>query len=263
MFGQPWRTPEEALLMEKTSQPLVGAGSKAPDPAYTINSRTATSTGSRGLYPVVKRWVDVFIAVTVLVSLAPLLALIAVLIRVYSPGPVLYAQERVGYDPELGVPKPFKMYKFRTMHYNADPGRHREHMARVIRNRVTPRSSDDSLKIKCDDRVTGVGRILRKSSLDELPQLINVLKGDMSVVGPRPALPYEVEFYKEWHKDRLLAIPGLTGLWQVKARNRVSFDEMVRMDIYYVQHMSFGLDMKILLQTPVAVVRDIFGAGAG
>jgi len=182
--------------MEKASQPLMGAGSKDLDSAHTINTKTATSTGNRRLCPVVKRWVDVFIAVTVLVSLAPLLALIAVLIRVYSPGPVLYAQERVGYDPDLGTPKPFKMYKFRTMHYHADPGRHREHMAEVIQNKVTPASPRDSLKIRCDSRVTGVGRILRKSSLDELPQLINVLKGEMSIIGPRPALPYEVEFYK-------------------------------------------------------------------
>lgn len=241
----------------------MGAGPKKSVSANTIHTGAATSAGNRGLYPVVKRWVDIFIAVTVLVSLAPLLALIAILIKLSSPGPALYAQERVGYDPNLGVPRLFKMYKFRSMHYNADPGRHREHMAKVIQNKVTPASHGDSLKIEHDSRVTGVGRILRKASLDELPQLINVLKGDMSIVGPRPALPYEVEFYKKWHEDRLLATPGLTGLWQVKARNRVAFDEMVRMDIYYIQHMSFGLDMKILLQTPMAVVRDILGSGAG
>ncbi len=248
--------------MEKVSQPWIGPGSEEPV-SNTLCTETATLTGDNGQYLVVKRWVDVFIAVIVLVTLAPLLALIAVLIKTCSPGPVLYVQERVGYDPNLGVPKLFNMYKFRSMHYNADPRRHREHMAKVIQSKVTPASPKDSLKIERDSRVTGVGRILRKSSLDELPQLINVLKGDMRIVGPRPALPYEVEFYKEWHKCRLLAVPGLTGLWQVKARNRVSFDEMVRMDIYYIQHMSFGLDMRILMQTPVAVAGDILGAGAG
>lgn len=249
--------------MGEVSQPFTGAGPKKPASADAIYKRTAISNNRRGVYPVVKRWVDVLIAATVLAMLAPLIAMIAVLIKIYSPGPVLYVQERVGYDPGLGVPRLFKMYKFRSMHFNADPRRHREHMAKVIQDRVTPTSPGDSLKMKRDGRVTGVGRILRKSSLDELPQLINVLKGDMSIVGPRPALPYEVEFYKEWHKDRLLAVPGLTGLWQVKARNRVSFDEMVRMDIYYIQHMSFGLDMGILAQTPVAVVKDILGTGAG
>lgn len=249
--------------MEKASQPYVRGGSKAPVSDHTIDSGIRISNNRRGVYPVIKRWGDVLTAVTVLILLAPLLASIAVLIKIYSPGPVLYLQERVGYDSDLGAPRPFKMYKFRSMHFNADTCRHREHMARIIQNKVKPPSPRYSLKMKGDSRVTGVGRILRKSSLDELPQLINVLKGDMSIVGPRPALPYEIEFYKEWHKDRLLAIPGLTGLWQVKARNRVSFDEMVRMDIYYIRHMSLGLDMKILVQTPLAVVKDILGAGAG
>ena len=182
------------------------------------------------------------------------------LIKVYSPGPVLFMQERIGYDPRMGVPRPFKMYKFRSMHCNADPSRHREHMAQVIRNKAAPSSSHGSLKMKGDRRITGVGRILRRSSLDELPQLINVLKGDMSMVGPRPALPYEVELYEDWHRARLLATPGLSGYWQVKARNRVSFEEMVRMDLYYIEHMSLGLDLKIMLLTPLAV---IMGDGAG
>ncbi len=224
---------------------------------------SGTLTRGRRLYPVVKRGIDMIVALTSLVVLAPLLALIAVLIRAYSPGSALFAQERVGYDARTGTPRLFKMYKFRSMHSDADPDRHREYMAEVIRNKTVPSASYDSLKMQGDRRITEVGRILRKTSLDELPQLINVLKGDMSLVGPRPALSYEVELYEDWHKGRLSAIPGITGLWQVKARNRVPFDEMVRIDLYYIEHMSFGLDLQILLLTPLAVAKDAVGDGAG
>ena len=146
------------------------------------------------------------------------------------------------------------------MRANSDPGLHREHVASLIKNNSDPASVGGSLKIANDRRITGLGRILRKSSLDELPQLINVLKGDMSLVGPRPALPYEVELYQEWHRRRLEALPGLTGWWQVKGRCRVTFDEAARMDIYYVDHRSLALDLKILFLTPWAVIS---GRGAG
>ncbi len=214
----------------------------------------------RRLYPAVKRAIDFAVALTALVVLSPLLVLIALLIKIYSPGPALYIQERIGYDPRTQSPRPFKMYKFRSMHCNADTKQHREHMAQVIQNKVHLTSPDDSLKLQKDSRITGIGHILRDSSLDELPQLINILIGDMSLVGPRPALPYEVEMYEEWHKARLLITPGLTGLWQATARNSVTFDEMVRMDLEYIAQMSFGLDLKILLLTPLAVIK---GDGAG
>jgi len=251
------------IIMEKASQLSMGVDSGISVSPHWGPAKPDGLIRGRPLYPIVKRVIDIALALTVLVVVSPLLALIAVLIKVYSPGPVLFVQDRIGYDPKRCIPRPFKMYKFRSMHYNVDQVRHREHMAEVIRNKTAPTSPGDSLKMKSDRRITGIGRILRKTSLDELPQLINVLKGDMSMVGPRPALAYEVELYEEWHKDRLQAIPGLTGLWQVKARNRVSFDEMVRIDLHYIKHLSFGMDMKILLMTPVAVARDVLGVGAG
>jgi len=146
------------------------------------------------------------------------------------------------------------------MYVNADPEVHLQHMRDLILNDVAPTGARPSLKMVGDCRITGLGRFLRRSSLDELPQFINILNGNMSLIGPRPALPYEVECYEEWQKHRLQAVPGLTGWWQVQGRCRVSFDEAVRMDIYYVEHLSLTLDLKILLLTPWAVIS---GKGAG
>jgi lipopolysaccharide/colanic/teichoic acid biosynthesis glycosyltransferase len=208
----------------------------------------------------VKRVIDVVAAACLLLLLSPLLLLIASAIKVYSPGPVLFVQERVGYDRATGRIRRFKLYKFRSMHVNADPDVHLQHMHNLIRNNIAPTGPHTSLKMADDCRITGVGELLRRSSFDELPQLINVLNGDMSLVGPRPALPYEVDCYEEWHKCRLQTVPGLTGWWQVKGRCRVSFDEAVEMDIYYIEHMSLALDLEILLLTPWAVIS---GRGAG
>ena len=151
------------------------------------------------------------------------------------------------------------MYKFRTMCHSADPEIHRQYVQRFMQNQTPDGLSLDGpnppiFKLAQDPRVTRVGRLLRRTSLDELPQLINVLKGEMSLIGPRPALPYEVQEYQAWHKARLAALPGITGWWQVKGRSRVPFDEMVRMDIYYVEHRSLRLDLRILLLTPWAVI---------
>jgi len=208
----------------------------------------------------VKRVIDIVAAACLLLLLSPLLLLIACAIKVHSPGPVLFAQERVGYDRATGRIRRFKLYKFRSMHVNADPDVHLRHMRNLILNNAAPAGPHGSQKMAGDRRITGLGRLLRRSSLDELPQLINVLHGDMSLVGPRPALPYEVDCYEEWHKRRLATLPGLTGWWQVKGRCWVSFDEGVGMDIYYVEHMSLALDLKILLLTPWAVIS---GRGAG
>ncbi len=208
-----------------------------------------------------KRVIDVIAAALGVVALSPFLALVAIAIKLDSPGPILYRQPRVGENGRV-----FLMFKFRSMRADSDPGMHREHVARLIRENVGVFQIDGdghstvSLKLENDPRITRVGKFIRKTSIDELPQLFNVLRGEMSLVGPRPPLPYEVELYKEWHKRRFEAIPGITGLWQVKGRNRVSFDEMVRMDLEYIEHQSFWLDLKILIQTPLAVVS---GKGAG
>jgi len=202
----------------------------------------------------VKRGIDIIVSASLLLLLSPLLLLIACAIKVTSPGPVLFVQERVGYDRANGRIRCFKLYKFRSMYVDADEDAHIRHVRHLILNNAAPTDRQPSLKMVGDRRITRLGRLLRRSSLDELPQLADILMGDMSLVGPRPALPYEVDHYEEWHKRRLYAVPGLTGWWQIKGRNQVSFDEGVRMDIYYVENMSLALDLRILLLTPWAVL---------
>jgi lipopolysaccharide/colanic/teichoic acid biosynthesis glycosyltransferase len=160
---------------------------------------------------------------------------------------MFFCQKRVG---RYG--KEFNFYKFRTMYAGNDPRIHHEYVARLIAGDLA--ESNGVYKIVNDPRITPLGRFLRKTSLDELPQFVNVLKDDMSLVGPRPPLPYEFERYQTWHKRRVLELkPGLTGLWQVEGRSRTTFDEMVRMDIRYAIERSFWIDIKILLQTPAAM----------
>ncbi len=206
----------------------------------------------------VKRAFDVTVASLLLVVFSPLFLLIALLIRLDSPGPALYRQERIG---ENG--RPFTMFKFRSMVQDADPRVHEAYVTDLIRRNVSPQAENGGravLKQQQDPRVTRVGRIIRKTSLDELPQLFNVLRGEMSLVGPRPALAYEVAVYKDWHRRRLAALPGITGLWQTVGRNQVSFDDMVRLDIEYIERQSLWFDIAILLRTPWAVLT---GRGAG
>jgi len=187
-----------------------------------------------------KRASDVLIAGLILLGLAPLLALLALAIKLDSRGPILYRQLRVGKDG-----RHFWMLKFRSMCQDAE--RQLEQVRRLNE------ASGPLFKIKADPRVTRVGRIMRRYSLDEFPQLINVLKGEMSLVGPRPPLPSEVEQYEEWQYGRLRAVPGMTGLWQVSGRSEISFQEMVRLDLHYVRNWSLGLDMSILVRTIPAV----------
>ena len=194
----------------------------------------------------VKRAMDVVGAALGLTLGAPLLALIALSIRLDSPGPIIFRQARVG----LGGQR-FQMYKFRSMHQGAEE----EQEALSGMNEA----DGPIFKIRADPRLTRVGRFLRRTSLDELPQLVNVLRGEMSLVGPRPPLPSEVERYREWHKKRLEAPPGMTGLWQVSGRSRLSFDEMVLLDIYYIENWSLWMDFKILVRT---VPKVLFGEGA-
>ena len=203
---------------------------------------------------IVKRVSDIIIAAAVIVIFSPVWLIISLLIKLGSRGPVLFKQERVGMDGRI-----FLCYKFRTMYAGADENIHREAYEKNIAGdtRANAGSVDKPVfgKVKNDARVTGAGKFLRRTSLDELPQLLNVLLGDMSVVGPRPPIPYEVEAYELWHRRRLDMKPGITGLWQVSGRNRLSFDEMVRIDIYYIENWSLWLDLKIILLTLPAVLR--------
>jgi lipopolysaccharide/colanic/teichoic acid biosynthesis glycosyltransferase len=191
--------------------------------------------------------------------LAPLFVMIALAIKASSKGPVLFKQLRVG---RYG--KPFTFLKFRSMYVNNDDTVHRQYVTKLIANEAAQQKSNgnnhDAYKLMDDKRVTTVGRLLRRSSMDELPQLLNVLIGDMSLVGPRPPLPYEVAVYQTWHRRRVLEVkPGITGLWQVTGRSKVKFDEMVRLDLQYATSWSPWLDFKILMLTPLAVIK---GEGA-
>ncbi|HEY0172308.1 MAG TPA: sugar transferase [Pyrinomonadaceae bacterium] len=201
----------------------------------------------------VKRAFDMLLAALALVLLSPLWAVMALLIKLDSKGPVLYRQERVGMDGRI-----FLFLKFRTMRADSDDAAHREFQRKYIAGRPETNLGDPSrpvYKLHDDPRVTRTGRWLRRTSLDELPQLLNVLRGDMSVVGPRPPIPYEVEAYALWHRKRLDIKPGMTGLWQVSGRNRLSFDEMVRLDLFYIENWSLWLDLKIMLRTLPVLLR--------
>jgi lipopolysaccharide/colanic/teichoic acid biosynthesis glycosyltransferase len=208
-----------------------------------------------------KRIVDIVGSISCIVLLSPLLLLIACLVKATSEGPALFQQERLGRHG-----RKFNMLKFRSMYIDNDPGIHKKYIKNLIECRTESSTTAfanngaNVYKMQNDPRVTRIGRFLRKMSLDELPQLFNVLIGDMSLVGPRPPIPYEFEQYDLWHRRRVLEVkPGMTGLWQVKGRSRTTFDEMVRMDIRYAMEWSLWMDVKLLLQTPWAVVK---GTGA-
>ncbi len=208
---------------------------------------------------VIKRVIDVAGSGALLLALSPFLAVIVALIKLTSEGPVVFEQERLG---QYGAR--FKCLKFRTMYSNNDPKIHQDYVQQYIAGKAGLDKSENSekpvYKLVKDPRITSVGGFLRKTSLDELPQFWNVLRGDMSLVGPRPPVPYEFEVYDIWHRRRVLEVkPGVTGLWQVSGRNRMRFDEMVRLDLRYCQTWSIWLDLKILLATPWAVFN---GGGA-
>jgi lipopolysaccharide/colanic/teichoic acid biosynthesis glycosyltransferase len=207
----------------------------------------------------IKRAMDVAGSALMLVVCAPILILIAVAVKLSSKGPVLFRQQRVGQYGE-----PFMFFKFRSMQTNNDHGVHKEYVTKFIASQAARQPSNGSnegvFKLTSDPRVTRLGKFLRRTSLDELPQLVNVLRGEMSLVGPRPPIPYELAAYQTWHRRRVLEVkPGITGLWQVTGRSRVNFDEMVRLDLRYATSWSPALDFTILMRTPLAVIR---GEGA-
>lgn len=208
-----------------------------------------------------KRLVDVLLAGILLIILLPLFAAIALLTKLDSRGPIFFRQERVGAKPRslgtktIWVLRNFTMYKFRSMVANADSSLHEAYVRDFVEGRAPSLlAAGGKFKLTNDPRVTRLGRFLRKFSLDELPQLINVLKGDMSLVGPRPVPPYEVACYRNSDRSRLAALPGITGFWQVRGRCLVSFEEMVRMDVDYIRNASLLLDLKILFLTIPAVL---------
>jgi lipopolysaccharide/colanic/teichoic acid biosynthesis glycosyltransferase len=208
---------------------------------------------------VMKRVMDIVGSALILILCAPLLLMIGLAVKASSKGSVLFKQQRVGQYGQR-----FTFLKFRSMRVDNDNGVHREYVTRFIANEAEHQPSSGNgesvYKLTNDKRVTRVGKFLRRTSLDELPQFLNVLNGDMSLVGPRPPIPYELAVYQTWHRRRVLEVkPGITGLWQVSGRNRVKFDEMVRLDLRYATSWTPWLDFKILMRTPFAVIK---GAGA-
>ena len=214
----------------------------------------SAATSKRSLL-VIKRAMDILGSALLVVLCAPLLLILALVVKISSSGPVLFRQDRVG---QYG--RRFTFLKFRSMRADNDPSVHKEYVTKLIAGqaeRMPSRAAGEGVyKLAQDTRITRIGRFLRKTSLDELPQLLNVLRGDMSLVGPRPPIPYELAAYQTWHRRRLLEVkPGITGLWQVTGRSRVKFDDMVRLDLRYAMSWSPWLDVKILARTPGAVIK--------
>jgi lipopolysaccharide/colanic/teichoic acid biosynthesis glycosyltransferase len=230
-------------------EPRRAGGERAwrPDPA--LHPEWSEGRSARTAYDLAKRALDVAGSAALLLLLSPFLLLVALCVKLDSRGPVMFRQVRIG---QMLVP--FTILKFRTMHARADHRIHQEFVDAFIRSSASG-GGGQLFKLTADPRVTRVGRVLRSTSVDELPQLWNVLRGEMSLVGPRPPIPYELDRYNAWHVRRVLeAKPGLTGLWQVVGRSRTTFDEMVRLDLRYARTRSLWGDFKILLATPRAVV---------
>jgi exopolysaccharide biosynthesis polyprenyl glycosylphosphotransferase len=231
---------------------LMSDAQDVPDTlAFLFDERTELTRAGAAL----KRVIDIVGSLVAIIAFSPIMLFTAIAVAVTSPGPVIFRQTRIG---KGGAP--FVFYKFRSMRANADDRIHREYVANLIEGNLKEVNQGDATrpvyKMTADPRVTPVGRMIRKTSVDELPQLFNVLKGDMSLVGPRPPLPYEAEKYQSWHLRRVLQIrPGITGLWQVEGRSTTSFDEMVRLDLRYIRHCSLWLDLRILLRTVMVVLR--------
>lgn len=217
----------------------------------SLRSRTffrATPTGYRNPLPAWKRTIDLLCVLAALPVLAVLALMAGIVMRFTSPGPIFYTQERVGYRGRR-----FRLFKFRTMHVNADSRAHQAHLSNLMHSNA-PMLKMDS---RNDRRLIPGGWLIRACGLDELPQIINVLRGEMSLVGPRPCLPYEYDEYHPWQRERFDAVPGLTGLWQVSGKNRTTFEEMIRFDISYARRISLPLDLKIILRTVPALLTQV------
>ena len=218
------------------------------EPAASSLRRHFSSRGA-------KRAIDIVGSIALLTLASPLMLVTAIAVKLTSRGPVIFQQMRIGRGG-----KPFPFYKFRSMRCGTDDAIHREYVKNLIQGRheqINEGDVDNPIyKLQSDSRITAVGRIIRRTSIDELPQLFNVLKGEMSLVGPRPPIPYEIENYQSWHMRRLQEVrPGITGLWQVEGRSKTTFDDMVRLDLRYIRNWSLWLDIKILFKTVVVVIR--------
>jgi exopolysaccharide production protein ExoY len=221
---------------------------------YFCTSTRLSHSSARNVLPLWKRVIDLACCLLALPVLIGCALIMTILTKLVSPGPVIFRQERVGYQGRR-----FKIYKFRSMHVNADPKRHEKH----FKNLVGTNAPMVKLDNHGDAWLIPGGWILRASGLDELPQIINVLRGDMSIIGPRPCLPSEAELYQPWQRERFNALPGLTGLWQVSGKNRTTFDEMIRLDIRYAQTRSWWLDLKIIVLTLPALIVQIYDTKIG
>jgi len=232
-------------------------------PEETVNSTIKDGLFNIFLYPdlsklsvskqataFIKKLMDITLSLLALLLFSPILIIIAAAVKLTSEGPVFFKQERMGLNGEI-----FTFLKFRSMYTNSDHNRHEEYIKKLIKEGKDNANTPGVYKLSNDPRITPLGRFLRKSSFDELPQFINVLKGEMSLVGPRPPIPYECKLYDTWHRRRLLSVkPGITGLWQVTGRSSTTFDEMVRLDLQYINNWSLWLDIKLLLKTPWVVL---------
>jgi lipopolysaccharide/colanic/teichoic acid biosynthesis glycosyltransferase len=224
--------------------------------AYDLSADRSMVTTDSTLESFARRCLDLVGALTLILLLAPVMIAVAVAVRLDSRGPALFRQRRVGHRE-----RQFTVYKFRSMRLDADEERHRRYVSALIGNgsggdgeEGGADGGENLYKLAVDDRITPVGRRIRSWSVDELPQLFNVVLGDMSLVGPRPAIPYEVESYPAWYAKRFAVKPGLTGLWQVSGRNQRTYEEMVTLDIDYAESRSLLGDLAILARTPVAVL---------
>jgi lipopolysaccharide/colanic/teichoic acid biosynthesis glycosyltransferase len=249
---------DPALASLPFAEELLSAPQSQEGPKHDSFS---TGIPERHLYYICKRSLDLCLAAAALILLLPLLLLIALTIKIDSSGPIFFTHERVGAKrarsrgKAVWVVENFRMHKFRSMVQNADSAAHEAYIRDFVQGRVQPdKAKGGKFKLTNDPRVTRIGRILRRTSLDELPQLFNVLKGQMSLVGPRPVPPYEVACYRPGDHKRLTAPPGITGLWQVNGRCQVSFEEMIHMDLEYVQKASLWIDLQILFLTIPAVL---------
>jgi lipopolysaccharide/colanic/teichoic acid biosynthesis glycosyltransferase len=219
--------------------------------AVTDLTERKTATTSGPVREAAKRAVDLVISLALMIAVAPLLLILILLVRSTSGGPALFRQERLGRDKQ-----PFTVLKLRTMYVGNDDRIHRDYVARLLSaGPATPGGKGGLFKLEADPRITLVGLWLRRSSLDELPQLVNVLHGQMSLVGPRPMLPWEAELLEEIYQQRFSVKPGITGLWQVNGRSRLSMRQALELDVEYVGRRSFALDLVILLRTVPAVFR--------